>query len=199
MELYDFLVYPALLYTRAEIARAQGRMEKRAVCTIFLTFCRRPPRPRRSGHACPRGRPPLSVLAPLAAGEAARPLRPYHPRRMSSRSKSTPPHPARLHASRSPMCAHGLPHGARPLRSASMACGSRMRFRNARRNGLTVASWLDRLAPDVAPASTSRSGALGAAAPPAALSDRFSTAPLEPPRPALHDPAVVHRARSPAR
>jgi tetratricopeptide (TPR) repeat protein len=39
MQLYDFLVYPALLYTRAEIARAQGRMEEaRRLYEIFLTF-----------------------------------------------------------------------------------------------------------------------------------------------------------------
>lgn len=39
MEFYDFLVYPALLYTRAEIARAQGRMdEARRLYDIFLTF-----------------------------------------------------------------------------------------------------------------------------------------------------------------
>lgn len=39
MEFYDFLVYPALLYTRAEIARAAGRMDDaRRFYEIFLQF-----------------------------------------------------------------------------------------------------------------------------------------------------------------
>lgn len=39
MQFYDFLVYPALLFTRAEIARAQNRMdEARRLYEIFLTF-----------------------------------------------------------------------------------------------------------------------------------------------------------------
>lgn len=39
MQFYDFLVYPALLFTRAEIARAQNRLdEARRLYEIFLTF-----------------------------------------------------------------------------------------------------------------------------------------------------------------
>ncbi|MEJ5370177.1 MAG: tetratricopeptide repeat protein [Bryobacteraceae bacterium] len=39
MEFYDFLVYPNLLFTRAEIARAQGRMdEARRLYDAFLQF-----------------------------------------------------------------------------------------------------------------------------------------------------------------
>lgn len=39
MEFYDFLVYPSLLFTRAEIARAQGRMDDaRRLYEIFLQF-----------------------------------------------------------------------------------------------------------------------------------------------------------------
>lgn len=39
MQFYDFLVYPGLLFTRAEIARAQNRLdEARRLYEIFLTF-----------------------------------------------------------------------------------------------------------------------------------------------------------------
>lgn len=39
MEFYDFLVYPSLLFTRAEIARAQGRVDDaRRLYEIFLQF-----------------------------------------------------------------------------------------------------------------------------------------------------------------
>ncbi|MGC8760214.1 MAG: tetratricopeptide repeat protein [Bryobacteraceae bacterium] len=39
MEFYDFLVYPALLYTRAEIARSAGRMgDARRLYDLFLQF-----------------------------------------------------------------------------------------------------------------------------------------------------------------
>jgi hypothetical protein len=39
MELYDFLVYPNLLFTRAEIARASGRAEEaRRLYDLFLQW-----------------------------------------------------------------------------------------------------------------------------------------------------------------